>query len=59
METGFRVPGNAIEASSIGITQMRFDQQDKINLHQDFWDSTERLFRHISVAGYPVDQVKN
>lgn len=36
---------------SIGISQVRFDQQGKVAFHQDFWDSGENFFGRAPVAG--------
>ncbi|MCY4228783.1 MAG: nuclear transport factor 2 family protein [Gammaproteobacteria bacterium] len=47
METGFRLFGRQLQTKSVGMSHIRLDDQDKVVLHQDFWDSTEGLFRHI------------
>ena len=36
---------------SIGISQVRFDQDGKVAFHQDFWDSGENFFGRAPVAG--------
>lgn len=58
MDTGFTVFGKSIETHSIGITQIRLDQNGKVNFHQDFWDNTEGFFRHIPVVGYFINKTK-
>ena len=36
---------------TIGITHIRFDEQGRVVLHQDYWDSTTGLFEHVPVLG--------
>ena len=45
-------------SDSLGVTHLRFDENGKVVLHQDFWDSTEGFFRHIPVLGSVVNSVK-
>ena len=52
MDTGFTVFGRSVVSNSIGITQVRFNQHGKVIFHQDFWDSTEGVFRHIPIVGF-------
>jgi limonene-1,2-epoxide hydrolase len=43
---------------TIGITQIRFNNEGKVVLHQDFWDSTAGLFEHLPVTNQIVNAVK-
>lgn len=36
---------------SVGMSQVRFDQQGRVTLHQDFWDSGDHFFGKLPVAG--------
>ena len=36
---------------SIGISQVRFDAEGKVAVHQDFWDSGENFFGKLPVSG--------
>lgn len=36
---------------SIGISQVRFDSEGKVAVHQDFWDSGENFFGKLPVSG--------
>ena len=36
---------------SIGVSQVRFNDEGKVAFHQDFWDSGKNLFGHAPVAG--------
>lgn len=59
MEMDFR-PGRKLRKSlSIGISQLRVNDQSEIIFHQDFWDSTEGLYRHIPVLGSALLRIRN
>lgn len=51
MQTQFSVMGKDIDALSIGISHLRFNNQGQVILHQDYWDSTEGLFSHLPFVG--------
>ena len=36
---------------SIGVSQVRFDAEGKVAVHQDFWDSGENFFGKLPVSG--------
>jgi hypothetical protein len=59
MTTGFSVMGRSVESLSIGMTHLRLDDQGKVVLHQDFWDNTEGLFRHLPVVGSLIEKIRN
>lgn len=42
------------EAHTIGMTQLRFDETGRISLHQDFWDSSEGVYRRVPVLGAAI-----
>lgn len=44
---------------TIGISQLVFDDEGRVVLHQDFWDSTRGIFQHIPVVGGQVRFIKN
>ena len=58
MENQFTVLGNDVESTTIGITQVRVDENGKVVFHQDFWDSTEGIFRHIPMVGYFIGKAR-
>lgn len=58
MDTAFTVAGKQRQVSSIGITHLRFDQQGKVVLHQDYWDSTEGFYRHLPVSGQAINWIR-
>jgi len=41
----------SIDSTSIGMSHLRFDENGRIVLHQDFWDSASGLYRHLPVIG--------
>lgn len=47
---------------SIGMSQIHFDAEGKVTLHQDFWDSGTHFYAHLPVAsgviGYIRKQIK-
>lgn len=51
METEFRIAGRDKQVRTVGMTHLRFDQQGKITLHQDFWDSSQGLYEHVPLLG--------
>lgn len=44
---------------TIGMSQLRFDDEGRVVLHQDFWDSTRGIFEHIPVVGGQLRFIKN
>lgn len=58
METGFMLLGKLVHTKSVGMSHIRLDRQGKVVLHQDFWDNTEGLFRHLPVIGPLVNTIK-
>ena len=43
---------------SIGMTHIRFDENGKVVLHQDYWDAASGLFEHLPVIGGLIRFVK-
>lgn len=44
---------------TIGMSHLRFDEEGKVILHQDFWDSARGIFEHVPVVGGQVRFLKN
>lgn len=44
---------------SIGITHLRFDDEGRIVIHQDYWDSTAGFFEHLPVLGGILRAIKS
>lgn len=51
METHFSIMGSEREARTIGISQLRFNDQGQVIFHQDFWDSSQGLDQHLPILG--------
>lgn len=43
---------------TIGVTHVRFDEQGRVVLHQDYWDSSTGLFEHVPVLGSGIRAIK-
>lgn len=43
---------------TIGMSQLRFDAEGRVVLHQDFWDASRGIFEHIPVVGPQVRWIK-
>jgi len=55
----FKVKRKDIYSRSIGMTQLRFNQEGKIIFHQDFWDSTEGFYQHLPYVGYWIRKIRS
>jgi hypothetical protein len=55
----FEAKGKEIYSKSIGMSQLRFNQQGKIIFHQDYWDSAEGFYQHLPYIGYFVRKIKS
>ena len=49
-------PGETLR--SIGMTHVRFDEQGKVVMHQDYWDAAQGLFEHVPVLGSAIRAIK-
>lgn len=58
MRMQFTVMGKKVESESIGISQLRFDKQGKIILHQDFWDGVDGFYQHLPIIGYSLRKIR-
>lgn len=43
---------------SVGISQVRFDPDGKVAVHQDFWDSGKNFFAHLPGAGGIIGYIR-
>ena len=57
MEVRFK--GARDSVFTIGMTQLRFNEQGLIVFHQDFWDSTAGFFEHLPVLGSAIRWIKS
>lgn len=54
-----RFKGSEKTIRTVGMTHVRFDNEGRILLHQDFWDSTSGFFEHVPVLGGLIRWVKS
>lgn len=43
---------------SRGVSHLRFDADDRIVLHQDYWDSAQGFFQYVPVLGWMIRKIK-
>ncbi len=43
---------------SVGVSQIRFNREGKVEFHQDFWDSGKHFYAHLPVVGGAVGFVR-
>ncbi len=58
MDFKVRAAGRDVHSQSIGMTHLRFDDDGRVILHQDFWDSGNALFAHLPIVGFMVRQAQ-
>lgn len=44
--------------SSYGMSQFRFDEQNRLLIHKDFWDSGGGFFEHLPVIGRAIRSIR-
>jgi hypothetical protein len=59
MQTRFNAIGQDIDIQSIGISHLRFNADNKIILHQDYWDSMQGFYQHLPIVGGVLQWIKN
>jgi len=59
MQTRFRTMGQDYNIQSIGISHLRFNADNKIILHQDYWDSMQGFYQHLPIIGGILRWIKN
>ncbi|NKI34430.1 nuclear transport factor 2 family protein [Wenzhouxiangella sp. XN79A] len=50
--------GMKIDSKTIGMTHLRFDDDGRVVLHQDFWDAAGGLYEHLPLIGAVVRTAK-
>ncbi|MFU8813723.1 MAG: nuclear transport factor 2 family protein [Pseudomonadales bacterium] len=58
MEASFEPVRRTVTSNTVGVTHLRFDEQGRIILHQDFWDSAEGFYQHVPVLGTVINVVR-
>lgn len=44
---------------SIGMTHLRFDEEGRIVLHQDYWDAASGFYEHVPILGSAIRWIKS
>lgn len=58
MRMKFTALGKEVDSVSMGISQLRFNQEGKVIFHQDYWDGSENLYEHLPLIGRFVKKIK-
>jgi len=58
MTIRFSVWWKDIDVNSIGISHVRFDENDKIIMHQDYWDGVEGFYAHLPLVGSLLKSIR-
>jgi hypothetical protein len=59
MQTKFKAIGQAIGIRSIGISHLRFNADNKIIVHQGYWDSMQGFYEHLPLIGGVLRWIRN
>lgn len=59
MTSTFKPLNTERTSHSIGVTHLRFNEQGRVILHQDFWDAAQGFYRHIPGLGGVIDGIRN
>jgi len=59
MTIKFSVWWKDINVTSIGVTHVRFNDNDKIILHQDYWDGVEGFYAHLPMFGGVIKFIRS
>lgn len=58
MTISFKNLNQGQPTESMGMSHVRFNQDGKVILHQDYWDSASGLFEYIPVVGWLIRTIK-
>lgn len=50
--------GEGQPVHSVGVSQIRFNREGKVEFHQDFWDSGKNFYGHLPVLGGAIEIVR-
>jgi SnoaL-like domain len=42
---------------TVGMSHLRFNAEGLVQYHQDYWNATDGIFRHIPLLGYMIEKV--
>lgn len=58
MSTTFRSLADGATVVTSGMSHIRFDEQGRVTVHRDFWDSASGVYEHVPVLGGAIRAVK-
>lgn len=58
MHMTFTAVGKDISSESVGISQLRFNEQGQITFQHDFWNSAEAFYEHLPFIGRFLIKIK-
>ncbi len=58
MKFEFKALWRTAHSDTVGMTHLRFDNEGRIVLHQDFWDGAEGIYRHLPAIGAVIGREK-
>ena len=58
MDTRLKKVAKGETIRTLGISLIRFDEQGRVLIHQDYWDSATGLFDHVPVVGWGTRAIK-
>ncbi len=59
MRMQFSVMGREVDSESTGLSHLRYNDDGKIILQQDFWDGVEGFYQHLPVIGLWLQQIRS
>ena len=59
MKTRFKLIGQDVDSQSIGLSHLRFNADNQIIMHQDYWDSTQGFYQHLPIIGGVLRWIKS
>ena len=59
MRTRLKSIAQDMDIQSIGISNLRFNADNKIILHKDYWDSMQGFYQHLPIIGGVLRWIKN
>jgi hypothetical protein len=58
MDIGMQKVAKGKNVRTLGMSLIRFNDERKVNFHQDYWDSTAGLFQHVPGIGRGIRIIK-
>jgi hypothetical protein len=59
MDTRMKHLARGKNVRTIGVTMVRFDSQERVILHQDFWDSAQGVWDHVPGVGAAIRWIQS